>query len=313
MKFIFNQKLVFAFRLVLGTIFIVSAFFKLYPLEYFELNIAETGIINWVLVPFVSRLMIAFELIIGIFIVFHIYIKITSILSIITLSGFSIYLLYLISMKPGTEDCGCMGLAVSMTPIQSLIKNIILIFFSIIILIYHKNEFLIKGRTFFNKIISISILLFTIALPFIINPPTAYAKKVSDIKTINLKSYNFSKENSNEKIKIQDGKKIVCFFSFNCKFCKLSSRKLHTFIQKNGVSFPLYLVFYGDSSNLKDVIRFQHETELPYVPYIIMKPDSFFQAGGNALPAIFSMNNDSVISKANFLSLNEEDIVGFFK
>lgn len=313
MKFLFHPKIIFSSRLLLGTIFIVSAFLKLYPIEYFELNIAETGFFNWGQTSVIARLIIGSEILIGLFIVFRIYIKFTSLLSIAVLTGFSIYLIYLIFLRPGTEDCGCMGLAVSMTPLQSLLKNIVLIFLSLVIYLFHKSEFLLKGRTILNRIFSFSVLIVAMVLPFVVYPLGSYQLKPSGISKINLGTYTFMKENSNEKIKIQDGKKIICFFTVGCKFCKLASRKLHTYIEKNKAPFPLYLAFFGDTSIIREVYKFQHETRLTNIPFIIMRADSFFQAGGNALPAVYSVSNDSVIRKANFLSLNEGDILQFFK
>ena len=73
------------------------------------------------------------------------------------------------------------------------------------------------------------------------------------------------------------------------------------------------MAFAGNSGDLKEVIKFQHETSMINIPYIIMRPDSFFHTGGNAIPAVYSVNNDSVIRKANFITLNEEDILQFFK
>ena len=124
MKFLnfFPQSL----RVLLGLVFILSGYLKLYPIESFELNFIDLGVGNWYTAPFIARLLIASEFFLGLMLVFNQSLKkFTLKATIALLLFFTAYLGIQIIREGNTGNCGCFGTYLQMTPLESILKNIL--------------------------------------------------------------------------------------------------------------------------------------------------------------------------------------------
>jgi hypothetical protein len=131
-----REKLILIFRLLVAFLFIFSAIAKLMPILVFEhqlvLIASKPGILhgftNWCNVGVWARLIIIFELFLGISFLIPYHLKrITIPLAISLLVGFIFYLGYQISAFGNSGNCGCMGGLVPMSPLEAIIKNIVTI------------------------------------------------------------------------------------------------------------------------------------------------------------------------------------------
>ena len=132
-----NKKLVFALRILISGLFLLSAFAKLYPSPMFGITkIFEQGQLipmgfSESLAPYFSRFIIGAEIFLAIMILFDNYLrKIIVPLSFIMITVFSIHLST--QIFGDSENCGCFGELIPMTPLEALIKNI----FTLIILAF---------------------------------------------------------------------------------------------------------------------------------------------------------------------------------
>ena len=122
-----KEKIVLVLKYLIGILFLVSGFSKLFPIEPFELIIVNQKIIGWELVPYFSRLLIGFELFLGFSLLQNSYVKkIFLPASFILLGIFNIQLIYSMLANTAGDNCGCFGEVISMTPIEALLKNIVL-------------------------------------------------------------------------------------------------------------------------------------------------------------------------------------------
>ncbi len=113
---------------LIGAVFIFSGYTKLYPIEPFEYTFVDLGFINWQVTPFVARILIGLEFLIGLLLVFNIQLhKIAYKWGIGLILLFCIYLLLLISFNGNKGNCGCFGAYIQMTPLQALLKNMIML------------------------------------------------------------------------------------------------------------------------------------------------------------------------------------------
>lgn len=113
-------------RLFMGIMFLFSGISKLFPIEAFESVTVQQGIISWELVPYLSRILIAFEILLGLLFVLSVKIRrFTVPLSLVMLGAFTIYLLYLEITGAGGDNCGCFGELLPMSGISSIIKNLV--------------------------------------------------------------------------------------------------------------------------------------------------------------------------------------------
>ncbi len=123
-------------RLLFGLIFIASGILKLFPLDYFELILVDQVGLSWNAVPFFSRFVIWAEIVIGLCIVFAFRIKWSLIASLTMLTVFTVYLMAQVLSGNGAEDCGCFGELIPLDGPSSIIKNIVLLFFGAVLLVY---------------------------------------------------------------------------------------------------------------------------------------------------------------------------------
>jgi hypothetical protein len=294
----------------LGFVFIFSAYVKLYPVELFELTLIDFGIANWVLVPYFARIIIASEFFIGFLLILNIYFnRFTLRITIGVLILFSVYLILIILKYGNIENCKCFGNFFRLTPIESLLKNIVLIIISIILYQMHHG---IKWR--FLKILFPAILLISLSLPFILNPVEAFTtRKMFNQDEINYNLgldvlYNNPKV-AEPKEDLRKGKHIVSFMSLTCGHCRIAAYKMYI-IKKRNPKIPFFFVLNGDTKDLKP---FFDETMATNIPFTILLGQDFVKISGVKLPAIFWVNNGIVVKRCKQIDLQQNEIEDWLK
>lgn len=149
-----NRNFIFIFRLIIGFVFIYASVYKIANPEEFAKNIANYRILPLFLINFVAIFLPWLELIMGLFIIFGIFIKSTSYLLVICMSVFTF--LVLITILRGIDiNCGCFSSDINSTPIgwKKFFENILLLLISIIL--YYSDENFLSVERYFktNKII----------------------------------------------------------------------------------------------------------------------------------------------------------------
>lgn len=305
-------------RNFLGVFFIISAYLKLFPIEMLELSIAETGLFSWTQSIFIARLLIGFEMFLGVMLITRAYRKLTWIAAISSLIIFTFYLVYIIVYMPGITDCGCMGLQVHMSPVNSIYKNLILITLCAFTLIIEKRypvkwiDDIIPARW-----ILIGSLLVTFSLPFVLNPiildrDSLLTQNPIFTDKVDLNNEPFLTWHGSDTMKISQDKKLVCFFSPSCLFCRLTARKIRVILNESPVPFPVYFLFAGNPDAREKLASFYSETMTESIPTAIIEKEKFFDVSGQNLPVVFYMNGDSIEDRDNFRTLSEDRIMQFF-
>lgn len=295
---------------MVGVTFIVSGATKLMFVDPFELSFVQLGF-SWYVAPFLARLLIAAEFALGLGLIFNVKTKLTLKFIIGMLIFFTIYLIYLWIKTNNSADCGCFGEYFKMNPLESIIKNIVLAIPSVYLL-YKIEPF--KWR--FEKIFIASILALSLFTSFAINYIEMSRFQVTNIES---KDYKLDVERlgafvyKNDTIKLNEGKKIVCFFSLTCPHCKLAAKKM-TIIKENlGIDIPVYYIL-GGKPELLDA--WWVETASFLFPYLNMKPGTdqqFFSLSGTSLPSIYYLNEGIVWKKVNYETLHQEDVEKFLE
>ncbi|MBI3501910.1 MAG: hypothetical protein HY063_08955 [Bacteroidetes bacterium] len=300
----------FLLRLIIGGTFIASAYAKLYPVEIFEMKFVETNLIGWNVAPFIARFFIAIEFMLGAFLILNISFKFAIKSSIAILLFFSFYLLYVIIFQPQEEDCGCFGIYLKMSPQISLLKNVVLLAMSFLLLRFNKTN----AHWKFLQWVRLAIIVSSLALPFILNPvfaempPNAFNADLvgKKLDTSALKDFTDAQGN---KIDIQSGKKIICFFSMQCRFCKLTAKKIGIIQKKlSNEELPIYFVFWGEEKNLSP---FMKEAKTENVPSQIASTEIFFKLSGSDLPSVYFLEDGVVKKKLGFLTFTQEEVEQF--
>ena len=291
---------------LMGAVFIFSAYTKLYPIEPFEYTFVDIGVGNWQIAPFIARLLIGLEFLIGVLLILNLRLKrITYKLSVLTLLIFCIYLLLQIIILGNKGNCGCFGTTIEMTPLQALIKNLVML------LVFAGLSKLHQGWNYgkFSKYLLALLLLTTLILPFILNPvkldySEAYLNKPVNNYKLELDTlYNNALVNIPPK-DLATGKHIISFMSLTCPHCRIAAKKLRIINERNP-EIPIYFVLNGKIENLN---AFFEDTHTQNIPYCMLKGSHFIYLGGVTLPSIYMINNSIVENQVDYIILDQQEI-----
>jgi len=236
------KNIVWAIRIFVSLVFILSAYAKLYPsalmgISTFEVKYLGGMGIKGDLAKIASRLIIGLEFSIAILLLLPYYLKKIVIPSTIALlSAFTIHLA--IQAYGGlASNCGCFGDLIPMTPLQAMMKNIFTIGLLIIPLTKFKKAFTDTKNIhpIFHVGLSVSLLMFIFILPQ--GAPTT--KVPTEIK----------KGESQYSIYFDDvaeEDKLLCFFSPTCEHCMATGKELFELQTKYPDLIPEVRILFMD-------------------------------------------------------------------
>ncbi len=292
----------FVIPVLIGTLFIVSAILKLYPIEMLELDLGRhLELPEWMAMIF-ARLLIGFELALGVLLIiprknFRIiyWAMATTIL-------FSAYLVYLVIYFPTVENCGCMGMMVKMTPEESLLKNAGILL--LLVLQMFLRQFESFQFPFFTNRIQIFIAVVVFATPFCLSTVDLDKNTLRQELTGNINSEVLSVlvQRNQEEV-------MLMYLSPHCVFCKMLAQKWMWFQQRNQWNTPVHVVFMGENIG-SDIQEFLNQTGLQVESYQEMNPVEFVQKTNGSLPSVYLVNKGGVVQKDNFISMNESNLQG---
>lgn len=289
----------------LGLIFIYSGYTKLDPvIETFEFTFVDIGIANWYTAPIIARLLIGLEFFIGFLLLLNYHLKrFTLPLTVGLLLFFIIYLLVQILISGNNGNCGCFGEHLHMTPLQAIIKNVIMIAMAAAVY-FLSDGWKIKYNGLFLALVGVSVCI----VPFIANPiDYAYtsnnqAEKVNYPLELNLL---FEPEDTSKveipKVELRKGKHVVAFLSLTCSHCRIAAKKFRL-IKKNNPELPIYFVLNGDKPKYKTFIE---DTKADNIPSSFCLGKSFVQLASAHLPRIYYLDNGIVVKKLDYFELNQ--------
>jgi hypothetical protein len=287
-----------------GLVFVISAFVKLFPVELFEVAAVETGLVGWMLAPFAARAVIGFEFFIGIMLILgfyrHFFVKI----SLYTLGIFTAYLLYLFFTEGNSSNCNCFGLAYAMTPLQSMIKNLILILMLAFVL-WKSNP---VQRKRYKLYLSIIAGIVSMGLPYVF-APIIIGVAGYDVDRINypldLAAIYEDPDAVKPETNLGEGKHIILFLSSSCQHCIVAAYKFSV-MKSRYPELPVFLFINGDDNDIKE---FHFKSKTGDLPYAHIKAGTLIYLAGNRLPAILWLDNGMVVKKQNYFEISEDEIL----
>ncbi len=283
--------------LALAAVFLFSGISKLYAFDPFMWNIMDAGISNMTFAGVVARLFIGFELLLGAFLIAHLFLKAFTYPAIIGLLVlFTIYLFVLIARQGDGGNCGCFGDAYEMKPSAAILKNVIMIALTVALM------FLYPVKSYRNaEWIAAFVGMAAIVLPFIFFPMSQSTKPAVMDEAIDLSPLYHSSENTPPSVDLRKGKHIVAFMSLTCSHCKKAAFLLQV-LHRQHPEYPLFLVLNGNRDFEADFFK---ETHAQGVPHMFFKGADAFQAmAGPGVPAIYWINNSVKERKSSYFQLD---------
>lgn len=296
----------------IGTLFIISAITKIYPMEPFEYQFVDIGVATWKTTPYIARFFIGIEFFLGMMFVFNVALKrFTTKFAIGLLSVFIIYLLYKIYTTGNVGNCGCFGEAIKMSPLEGILKNIALIVLCIFLYFLDDGDL---WKLNWKKILIPILFIGSMCLGFFVYPINATFSSTLDTSKVNYKvpldlMYK-STQKETPKIDLRNGKHVVAFLSLTCPHCKIAAQKIRI-MHKQNPAIPFYLALNGD----KEVEpTFFEETQAQEIAHnLFLGPNDWMQIAGFNLPIIMYINNGIVEKKCTGLDLDQADIEAWLK
>jgi thiol-disulfide isomerase/thioredoxin len=306
-----------AIRIVISSLFLISAFAKIYPdpsmlfsISKFEFTQLYPMGFGREFSAFLSRFLIGIEFALGFLIVLPFNLKKVVIPStILMLAFFCVHLTIEILTGGNKGNCGCFGSLLPMTPLQALIKNLVSI--GLLVLLYLKFKDVLKSRNSLASVGSFSIAC--IATLFLMIPMKSQSIKQKNIPVIEepvdnnqVVSDTVNKQETQVKVvekdtskvavakdlgpkkkksgfvklfpKIDDGKKVLCFFAPTCDHCMATAKEL-TELKRANPNFPdIYVIFMDEGP--EEIPAFFKFAGAEY-PYYVMDIIEFWQTIGN--------------------------------
>ena len=113
-------------RMALGAFFITSAVLKLLSIDEFEVYLFSYNVLSLRASMLAARLVIAAEALVGIGLMANIWKRFVDLSALLMLVGFTVFLCFS-TLAGRSENCQCMGAMIEISPVQSILKNAVLL------------------------------------------------------------------------------------------------------------------------------------------------------------------------------------------
>ncbi len=292
----FFRALLVGLSVLVGAVFVFSAYSKAFPIYGFEATLVEFAGLPYTLAAIAARAFTGLEAAMGLLLVLNMYGARKWVLwgTVGLLMAFNVYLVYLWVRFGSGVNCGCFGDALWMNAPVSLLKNAGLLAALLVLAKWHTG---IAGR--WTLVPCLSAPLSLLIVPFIIFPmndlgptpdmnPWYAGKGVSAVPPVELRK----------------GKHVVAFLSPSCSHCRKAAKRMHEIhLQYPGTSF--FLVIGGMESKLDD---FWKDSKAEDLPHIRMEKEAFLKATGGVFPRILWVKDGVVVSQTGYSDLKADGV-----
>lgn len=230
----------------------------------------------------------------------NLYSRFVNIVTLTILLLFSVFLLY--NIYVGREDnCQCFGSLLSISPIQSLAKNAILLLW--LWLVSKVPSFTWRPQWY----LWIVLIILCTALPFFISKPDhwIYHDKDKDIPyNITLFKEQITNDSTFINKGIKHGNKIVAFVSPYCPYCKMSVEKIQTLQQRYHLPDTSFIYIIPQPPQPIETV------ELDYIPTIINR-ELFSNITYGQRPVIVFVSDGTPIQSIHYRAIDENEFNAF--
>lgn len=294
-----------ALKMILGIIFVVSAVLKIIDMDSFEIYVYSYHFFRLNLSFLVARAAIILELILGIGLISNCFHKLMWWGSTLMLIGYIALLLYAVFMGR-TDNCHCFGDALEFDPMESILKNILLI--ALLLLVYYA-----KGWRFRYQWIALLLVAVASAVAvFVVSPPDNFTPSYDETYDLQVPVFQEAlQEPPLESFHLDEGKKVVGIFSSGCEYCKMTARKLS--LMQSFYGFPesdIVYVFMGSEEGVETFYEESESTRYQYVIYGDIK--RLLNMTNGVFPVLVFLEDGEVIHEYGMRNMKENEIEDFF-
>ena len=294
-----SESLKIVFREFLGLVFILSAVAKLAGADNFELYVFSLGAFSLGASFVIARLVIALELFLGVWLMLNTHPKLSIKLAAAVLAGFSAFLVVMI-IKGSKDNCHCFGDLVDFTPVQSLIKNAVLL--GITVLSLKVKPFNIPYK---NLIVSL-VAVASLAAVFIISPPDNFRYSEYAIDGFNQEVFDKAVADGQIDAALAEGDDVICFFSFGCEFCHMTAKKLSVMLSRGDFEGSAVNVLIAGKYDDFDAeaAAFFADSQLPYNSIDTLSAATFLRITNGHYPVVIHTLDGHLLQQWSYRDLH---------
>ena len=291
-------------RIGIGSVFIIAAILKLISIDEFDIYIYSFGILNFLVTSIFSRFLIAGEIILGFLLIFKICYKFTWRATMTILILFTFFLTYTLVFR-NDANCHCFGDLIELSPIESIIKNLVII--GLLIFVKEQQSSDNRSRSRFQHPLVFSLL--PLVIVFIISPPDTIYKIIysteKEISTVDLYDSfnNVVSVNSQQPIA---NSQLIAIVSSTCKYCHLGVKKLSMIMKRMGMNAADVNIFIWGSDD--SILNFIKETDTENYSYWKIDPKQAIDITYGRFPIFIWMEDDEVVMIGDFRDINEDNL-----
>jgi hypothetical protein len=241
--------------------------------------------------------------------VFNIYARLAYYTTLSFLVGFTIYLFllpYLFDVD--IENCHCFGEAIVLSRGESIVKNIFLLG----CLVFVSPKFYNFKKWEIWVMVGLCVTLFAASM-IIQTPNYLYTIVHKQKMEIDAPLYETALQNSGKHKDFTDGKQLICMYSVICKYCQKSAAKLHLIMKNNQLPEDKIKAVFWTGSPDSIIYNFFADQKIDLPEYTTFRVDTFLSITNGRMPLILFSDNGKIVHKANYITLNEKEILNFFK
>jgi hypothetical protein len=295
-------------RIIIGLVFVASAILKYISVDIFDLYVFEHNLFSVSVTETLTRLLITVELVLGILLIINIHAKLVYYTVLSFLAGFTVYLFllpYLFDVV--IVNCHCFGTAIVLSRGESIFKNVILL----LCMVFVSPKFYTYKKWHTWVMIALGVVTLTVLM--VINAPNyLYVMVHKDKIQVDVPVYESALANSGKETEFTDGKQIICMYSAGCRFCKRSALKLHLIMKNHQLSEERVKAIFWAGTSDSIISNFFAEQKIPLLEYTTFRVDTFLTVTSGHMPLLLFSDNGIIVQKANYISLNEQEVVEFF-
>lgn len=307
-------------RIGIGGMFVIAAILKLMSIDEFEIYIYSFNVLDFLLTSFVSRIIIAGEFILGLFLILKVNYKFTWNATMTVLILFTLFLIYTAIFRNDT-NCHCFGELVELSPVESIIKNVI----AMILLSIDKwtnlkpqsSKFNAQSSKF-NVQSSLLIATSTLLIVFVVSPPDViYNKIYSEEKEISsyvlqesfddIVKINFENDtivlDSTAVLETRERNLMIAIVSSGCKYCHLGVKKLSMIMKRKGTDTGNVNIFIWGSDD--GILNFIKETDTEDLSYWKINPRQAIEITYGRFPVFIWLEDGEIVDIGDFRNISK--------
>lgn len=316
-------------RLSLGVFFIVTAALKLFSIDNLEVYIYSFGIFSYTWTTFFSRLLIFCELLVGISLVFKVYFKQIWWLSMLMMVGFTLFLVYA-AIYRNDSNCHCFGSIIELDPMQSVVKNIVIIALLFVIRKEESHDY----KPLLRKWLVAATILVSLVIPFIIVPmDVIYNKIISEKENINTMAFYESLNDSTyvgylhimperlddsvvfvqetRLMDVTEGRYLINYALAGCRYCHVGAEKLTLMLDRHQIPHDKVKFVVGGNDIM--ISRFITMTKTFDYEHWKIAATKLMPLTFGRFPIYVFVENGEIVKAGDFRILDDKDLVEFLK